>query len=455
MGNTIRVVLLLSTAWSTFASAANLVSNPDFTAGLMDWSLASESGEMTLDPLDFPGAPALRVTGDTAISGAEVQSTCIPINSTTAFDFRFNAYAVAGQASARMETYADADCLTMLGAIGTQPDGPANDFVVHSLTNVALHTGARSARIVLAATPSPSGGRGDVLFDHIGFGPAGTLAAGININQDALSGAWFNPLFGGQGLQFAISRDLATPGAGSLFGAWYTFDATAGGTDTQRWYSLEAFVGGDATSADVTIYQNIGGNFDAPPTTSAIAVGSGTLEFPSCVSATFDYVFDDGRTGTLSLQRLLANVECAETGTPATPPSDFGLSGAWYDPALGGQGFLIDVNPVNEQVFVGWYTYAVDGAADGLPAQRWFSAQGAYRVGSPSMDLQVYVSTGGTFDSGGTVSTEWIGTATLTFTDCNSADFDFEFEEGELAGESGVIHLQRLGAVPASCDFPE
>jgi hypothetical protein len=56
MGNTIRVVLLLSTAWSTFASAANLVSNPDFTAGLMDWSLASESGEMTLDPLDFPGA---------------------------------------------------------------------------------------------------------------------------------------------------------------------------------------------------------------------------------------------------------------------------------------------------------------------------------------------------------------------------------------------------------------
>jgi hypothetical protein len=261
-----------------------------------------------------------------------VQSTCIPINSTTAFDFRFNAYAVAGQASARMETYADADCLTMLGAIGTQPDGPANDFVVHSLTNVALHTGARSARIVLAATPSPSGGRGDVLFDHIGFGPAGTLAAGININQEGLSGAWFNPLFGGQGLQFAISRDLATPGAGSLFGAWYTFDATAGGTDTQRWYSLEAFVGGDATSADVTIYQNIGGNFDAPPTTSAIAVGSGTLEFPSCVSATFDYVFDDGRTGTLSLQRLLANVECAETGTPGDATERFWSLGSVVRP---------------------------------------------------------------------------------------------------------------------------
>jgi hypothetical protein len=453
MGNKIRIVLVLSTAWSTCASAANLVSNPDFTAGLLGWSLASESGEMTLDPQGFPGAPALRVTGGNAISGAEAQSACIPINSATAFDFRFNAYAVAGQASARMETYADADCLTMLGAIGTQPGGPANDFVAHSLTNVMLHTGARSARIVLASTPSASGGRGDVLFDHVGFGPAGTLAAGININQEGLSGAWFNPVFGGQGLQFAISPDFATPGAGSLFGAWYTFDATAGGTDTQRWYSLEAFIGGDATSADVTIYQNTGGNFQAPPTTSAIAVGSGTLEFPSCVAATFDYVFDDGRTGTLSLQRLLANVECAETGTPATPPSDFGLSGAWYDPTLGGQGFLIDVNPVDEQVFLGWYTYAVDGAAGGVSAQRWFSAQGHYLVGSTSMELQVYVSTGGTFDAGGNVSTNWVGTATLVFASCSSADFDFEFEDGELAGESGAMHLQRLGAAPASCGF--
>jgi len=50
---------------------------------------------MTLAPLGFPGAPALRVTGGNAISGAEARSTCIPINSTTAFDFRF--YDASGQ----------------------------------------------------------------------------------------------------------------------------------------------------------------------------------------------------------------------------------------------------------------------------------------------------------------------------------------------------------------------
>jgi hypothetical protein len=109
--------------------------------------------------------------------------------------------------------------------------------------------------------------------------------------------------------------------------------------------------------------------------------------------------------------------------------------------------FLIDVNPVDEQVFVGWYTYAVDGAVGGVSAQRWFSAQGAYRVGTTSMDLQLYVSTGGTFDSGGTVSTEWIGTATLVFASCSSAELDFEFADGELAGESGAVHLLRLGAM--------
>lgn len=279
---------------------------------------------------------------------------------------------------------------------------------------------------------------------------------GISINQEGLTGAWFNPETSGQGFEFVISPDAALPGAGNVFGAWYTYDVTAGGVDTQRWYSLQggypATAQGVTTTADLTIYQNLGGTFDAPPSTVAVPMGSGTLSFDSCTTGAFTYAFEDGRTGTVPLQSLLPNVECVTTGEPANPPSDFGLSGAWYEPATGGQGFVININPVDAQVFVGWYTYAADGEHSET-GQRWFSAQGSYTVGSSTMELTVFDSTGGTFDSSDTeVTTTPVGTAQLSFSDCTMATFDYEFTAGELDGSNGIIDLRRLGVSPESCN---
>jgi hypothetical protein len=206
------------------------------------------------------------------------------------------------------------------------------------------------------------------------------------------------------------------------------------------------------TTADLTIYQNLGGTFDAPPSTSAVPVGSGTLSFESCTSGAFTYAFDDGRTGTVPLQNLLPNVECVTTGEPANPPSDFGLSGAWYEPATGGQGFVININPVAAQVFVGWYTYAADGDTSET-GQRWFSAQGSYTVGSSTMELAVFESTGGTFGSSDTeVTTNPVGTAQISFSNCTMATFGYELTAGELNGSTGLIDLTRLGVSPVSCD---
>jgi hypothetical protein len=256
-------------------------------------------------------------------------------------------------------------------------------------------------------------------------------------------------------MQFQFSPDDGNAAEGTLFGAWYTYDIVAGAENSQRWYSVQTAITGDAQSAAVTIYQNTGGNFDAGPVTSAVQVGTGTLTFDSCSSGSFAYSLDDGRTGTIPLRRLLPNVNCVESGTPTNPASDFGLSGAWYNAATSGQGLMIEIDPNDAEAFLGWYSYAVAGQSAGAAGQRWFSAQAPYTVGTRTMDLTIFESTGGTFDSSsGVVATIPIGTATLTYISCTSATFDYTFTAGELTGMSGTIPLTRLGATPASCAFP-
>ncbi|MGH8172628.1 MAG: hypothetical protein ACREPX_05740 [Rhodanobacteraceae bacterium] len=294
---------------------------------------------------------------------------------------------------------------------------------------------------------------GDAYFDHVAFGPTGTLPTTIPINQQGLTGAWYEPVTSGQGFQVSIAPSVDVTGGGTLFGAWYTYDAVAGGTDTQRWYSLQASLTDGARSADVTIYQSTGGNFAATPSAAAVAVGSGTLAFDSCTSGTFDYAFDDGRAGSIPLSALLPMVACAETGTYDVPPGLFGLSGAWYDPTTDGQGMLINVDPFVNNAFIGWYTYAADadfGVGSGVSGQRWLSLQAGFGASGP-LWLGINASTGGVFDSEGAATTELVGTATLTFASCASATLEYAFTKGEFEGRSGTIDLARLGATPENC----
>jgi hypothetical protein len=426
------------------AVAGNLLLNPDFTAGREGWALYSATGRIDLIQDDgFPSGPSMRVAGDTGITGASAASGCVTIDASLTYDFALNVEPVSGHASGTVIGYSDPSCEDEIASIDTErTTTTGNLWLTLSLTDMSI--AGRSARVVLNAEPDEAFGRGDAEFDHVLFGAHGTLADGIDLNQEGLTGAWYNPFYNGQGFQFTI-------GDGLLFGAWYTFDDTSGGAEHQRWYSLQAAIPGTPGSADVTIYENTSGNFDAPPSTSAHAVGVATLTFDSCTSGHFAFSLDDGRTGDIALQPLLPNVECVETGTPESPPSDFGYSGTWYDPSAGGQGMMITVNPIVSQVFGGWYTYTAHGAGSGAEGKRWFSLQGRYGVGHTSMDIPIYVTTGGTFGEGGSVGTSLIGEATLTFLSCNTATLDYAFDDGELAGTTGTIPLLRLGDAPASC----
>ena len=455
-----RIRTSLFIAGSVFvvtARAANLVPNPDFDDGLNGWSMNGTSGVMTLDSdIGFPAAPSLHLMADTLnpTLGAGALSQCIPADDATRYDFFFNAS--GGGVWGGVNAFSDSECSTPLGSVDTE--AYSNGVGTFGVTDFLLPGGTQSARVFLASIYGIGSAAGDTHYDHILFGATGTLLDGININQEGLTGTWYNPTTSGQGMQFVIQPDVANPATGVLFGAWYTYDIAAGGADTQRWYSIQAQISSGATVAPVTIYQNTGGNFDALPTTTAVPIGTGTIQFGSCTFGEFTYALDDGRSGTIAINSLLPNIDCVETGTPTNPPSDVGFSGTWYDPALGGQGLIIDVRPidpsgVNTQIFAGWYTYASNGAANsGATGQRWFSAQGPNTISTGSSTLSLYESTGGTFDSSATVvETDPVGTATLTFNSCTSATFTYQFNAGELAGTSGSIDLSRLGAIPTSC----
>ena len=119
-----------------------------------------------------------------------------------------------------------------------------------------------------------------------------------------------------------------------------------------------------------------------------------------------------------------------------------GLDGAWYDPSTPGQGLFLDVLAAQQQLGAGWYAF--DPATPGT--QRWWTAQGAYQGAAASLTL--FATDDGVFAAPDPVDTVAVGSATLQFSDCNTATLAYAFEGGQ--GASGSIPLRRLVPV-AGC----
>lgn len=282
---------------------------------------------------------------------------------------------------------------------------------------------------------------------------AGAITPAVELNQQGLTGSWYEPATSGQGFEVEVFPDLSGPGVGLTQVSWFTFDTTAGPADRQRWYTLSGNVQNGQSPASLTIYRNTGGNFNGPPVTNGVAVGSATLAFDSCASGQLTYNFTDGsgRSGSIPLTRLTQNATCSTTGAHPTNP-DFALSGNWYDPATSGQGFTVEVNPGSSTLFFAWYTYAPAGAGAGAAGQRWYTGQSAFTPGMRSIPVTLYETTGGIFDStAATASSGAVGTGTLAFQNCSSATLNFKFTGGSSSGASGSIALSRIGPVPQGC----
>ncbi len=122
-------------------------------------------------------------------------------------------------------------------------------------------------------------------------------------------------------------------------------------------------------------------------------------------------------------------------------PDQHGLTGTWYNPTTGGQGFLIETYPDlfgsgHGYLAMGWYTY--DATASG--GQRWYTLQGEALNNSASVPLKIYAATGGNFNAAPIISSVQVGTGTLSFSDCTDATLSYDFNDGRI----GSISLVRL-----------
>jgi len=153
-----------------------------------------------------------------------------------------------------------------------------------------------------------SGRNGSIPLTRLG-GNVTCTPSGANTNppQDFyLSGTWFDPGTGGQGLLFDMD-----PVQGTFFGAWYTYarnGAQIGGPASQRWLSLQAnFTPGVHTLNNIDIFATSGGVFNDPTPVTTTQVGAASITFPTCNSATLTYTFTSGEyaglNGSIALQR--------------------------------------------------------------------------------------------------------------------------------------------------------
>jgi N-acetylneuraminic acid mutarotase len=131
-----------------------------------------------------------------------------------------------------------------------------------------------------------------------------------------------------------------------------------------------------------------------------------------------------------------------EVYTTGSHGINYGHSGAWFNPEIPGQGQLVDVEPESKFLFLSWFTFTEANSAS-PNEQHWFTAQGNYT--GDTADLLVYETLGGRFDAPEEVSTEAVGSATLSFTDCSNGQLDYTIDNW---GVQGSFPLRR--AIPGT-----
>jgi hypothetical protein len=234
----------------------------------------------------------------------------------------------------------------------------------------------------------------------------------LDLNNGALalaSDTWWNPAQSGWGMSITHHSSTQT------FVAWFAYGRSGepvwrvipGGQWNDRVFA------GDVYETKGPAY--FGVPFD-PSKVSANRVGKATITFDDQDNATFAWQLDEGLSGN---QRVVREI----FASPANTVVDDNYADMWWNAAESGWG--IAINHQYNNVFAAWYMY--DAAGQPL----WVAmpngvmrlengvgkASGAlYRTHGPSA--------AGAFDPS-QVTTEQVGTATLTFTSATGAKLDY------------------------------
>mgnify|MGYP001820037037 CR=1 FL=1 len=144
-----------------------------------------------------------------------------------------------------------------------------------------------------------------------------------------------------------------------------------------------------------------------------------------------------------------AGSKSASVTVMVTASPDFlinpGLNDAWFNSLTSGQGFFFNVFPDTGIFFMAWFTYDVQRPGEGVtavvgePGHRWITAQGPFNGNTAT--LNATLTSGGLFDDPTSVTNDSYGTVTITFSDCDNAELEYDFPE---AGVSGVVPVTRV-----------
>lgn len=286
------------------------------------------------------------------------------------------------------------------------------------------------------------GGIEGLIIDN-GHSPAWRPEAGAQINVGH-SGVWYNPATSGQGQFLQVEPDKQF-----VFLGWMTYtDDDSENPNEQHWFTAAGNYSG--SQADLILYESVGGRFDHPQAVTTTPVGDVTLTFSDCDRGTMTYRFDDGAPeGSFPIIRAIpGSGSLCESRTESTTQGvivNNGMDGAWFDTNTSGQGFFFDVH-VGETgskfIFISWFTYGDDTAS----GQRWLTAQGNFTGSTAAID--VYETTGGSFNRSQAVGVEKIGTMTIDFQDCNNALLSYvltdEALQNSIAISRGIPGAQAL-----------
>src|SRR5207244_12311408 len=107
--------------------------------------------------------------------------------------------------------------------------------------------------VLQIASVSGSIAAGDAATLEVAIAAATSSGSSLDIDQQGLTGIWYEPATSGQGFGIEVYPDLIASGTGFAQLAWFTFDSTAGGADKQRWYTARGSVVSGGASGSLAI----------------------------------------------------------------------------------------------------------------------------------------------------------------------------------------------------------
>jgi hypothetical protein len=231
----------------------------------------------------------------------------------------------------------------------------------------------------------------------------------------------------GWGINLAHQGDV-------IFATWFTYDASGKGL----WLAMTATKTPDDRYAG-TLLQTTGPAFDVvpfqPERVRTFAVGTGTLTFGTD-DGTFAYTLN-GVSQTKSITReVFGPLPTCTFDLVSDLSVAYNFQDLWWaSPAESEPGWGINLTHQGDTIFATWFTYDHDGSPLWLSFTAQKTADGVYggtlyRTTGPAFDSVP-------FDPARVVATS-VGTASLTFTDGNTAEFSFSVD-----GISGTRSITR------------